>query len=336
MPVQTFTTLNDPFATLSGTFAYGINASGSIVGLYQESGTITNGFLLSGGTYTTLADPLATEHLTEAFGINDAGQIVGMYTDGNGDHGFLLSGGIYTTIDDPLALSLTTPQAINNAGQIVGYYQDRVGAIHGFFYNPAGGGSFTTLDDPLATAVNRVTEATGMNNAGQIVGWYTDSANVFHSFLLSGGTYTTIDVPGAIPGTTFAYDINDLGQIVGTYSANGASHGFLYSGGLYTNIDDPAATFTTPRSINNAGRRLRHERHQRQPPRPHVARLPRNRHAEPAGARRHHRRHGPADIEHLTHRGPVRDLRHRQQLNPRRLLAGPSRNRLGLRHAGWL
>ena len=29
MPVQTFTTLNDPFATLSGTFAYGIKASGS-------------------------------------------------------------------------------------------------------------------------------------------------------------------------------------------------------------------------------------------------------------------------------------------------------------------
>jgi len=34
MPVQSFTTLNDPFAALSGTFAYGINASGSIVGLY--------------------------------------------------------------------------------------------------------------------------------------------------------------------------------------------------------------------------------------------------------------------------------------------------------------
>ena len=32
--------------------ARSLNASGSIVGLYQESGTITNGFLLSGGTYT--------------------------------------------------------------------------------------------------------------------------------------------------------------------------------------------------------------------------------------------------------------------------------------------
>ena len=58
MPVYTYTTLDDPLAT-NGTVAYGINATGQIVGSYTNvSGA--HGFLLSGGTYTTLDDPLGT------------------------------------------------------------------------------------------------------------------------------------------------------------------------------------------------------------------------------------------------------------------------------------
>src|SRR5436190_1455144 len=57
MPVQVFTTLDAPSATLSGTSADGINASGAIVGHYQQSATVSNGFLYSGGTYTILANP---------------------------------------------------------------------------------------------------------------------------------------------------------------------------------------------------------------------------------------------------------------------------------------
>jgi hypothetical protein len=56
MPVQTFTTLNDPLAP-SGTQPVGINAAGDIVGIYVTA-TGVDGFLLSGGTYTTIADPL--------------------------------------------------------------------------------------------------------------------------------------------------------------------------------------------------------------------------------------------------------------------------------------
>ena len=89
MPVQTFTTLNDPLAP-SGTQPVGINAAGDIVGIYVTA-TGVDGFLLSGGTYTTIADPLATQHATQALGINDAGQIVGFYANASGEHGFLLS-----------------------------------------------------------------------------------------------------------------------------------------------------------------------------------------------------------------------------------------------------
>jgi len=48
------------------------------------------------------------------------------------------------------------------------------------------------------------------------------------------GTYTTLNDPlstGA-PGTTQAYGINDLGQIVGSYQdSNNNTHGFVYSNG---------------------------------------------------------------------------------------------------------
>jgi hypothetical protein len=52
-------------------------------------------------------------------------------------------------------------------------------------------------------------------------------------------SFTTIDVPGA--SGTNAYEINDSGQIVGSYSAR---DGFLDSNGMFTTIDVPGATTT--------------------------------------------------------------------------------------------
>ena len=163
MPIYTYTTIDDPLAT-NGTRAFGINASGQIVGTYQDN-TGLHGFLLSGGTYTTLDDPLATKQSpfvdTEALGINDLGQIVGTYQDNTGGfHGFLLSGGTYTTIDVPSAATGETfVTGINATGQIVGTYADATG-LHGFLHLP-GNGLYATIDDPLAT---NGTQAFGINN----------------------------------------------------------------------------------------------------------------------------------------------------------------------------
>lgn len=51
--------------------------------------------------------------------------------------------------------------------------------------------TWTTIDVPGAagTAVRKI------NSAGQMVGEYSDSST--HGFLLSAGTFTTIDFPGA-------------------------------------------------------------------------------------------------------------------------------------------
>src|SRR5207302_440744 len=75
-----------------------------------------------------------------------------------------------------------------------------------------------------------------------------------HGFLLSGGSYTTLDVP--VPGAsqTTAGGINPRGDIVGTYvDSSGHSHGFLLSGGSYTTLDVPGATFTVAVGVNPRG-----------------------------------------------------------------------------------
>jgi probable HAF family extracellular repeat protein len=257
MATYFYTTIDDPLG--SKTIAYGINASGQIVGLFSGGS-----FLYSGGAYTTLNDPLGT---TTAYGINDSSQVVGNYTILGADsalatHGFSYSGGTYTTIDDPSAgggiTSTTSADGINNDGQIVGYYRDSFGSTHGFLYS---GGIYTTLDDPLAATSQfgfSITVATGINDSGQIVGYYNDGKQRNHGFLYDGGTYTTLDDPLATNGSTVATGINAAGQIVGYYTDGTTNHGFLYSGGTYTTLDAPFASSaltagTFANGINDAG-----------------------------------------------------------------------------------
>src|SRR5262245_47220022 len=65
--------------------------------------------------------------------------------------------------------------------------------------------------------------------------------------------FNTFDEPLASTGT-FAFGINDFGQIVGTYAANGVTHGFLLSTGTYITLDDPATTQGTQAfGINDVG-----------------------------------------------------------------------------------
>jgi hypothetical protein len=57
---------------------------------------------------------------------------------------------------------------------------------------------FTTIDYPGSTE----TILFRINVSGQIVGAYFDGPNVVNGFLLQGGSFSTIDVPGAVGGNT--------------------------------------------------------------------------------------------------------------------------------------
>ena len=83
---------------------------------------------------------------------------------------------------------------------------------------------------------------TAMNNLGYVVGW--GLSNDEHTAIVHNGTSGTfIGSPG---GPSYAYGINDAGQIFG--GTNRAA--FIYSGGTFTEIGGPGSSAL---GINNAG-----------------------------------------------------------------------------------
>jgi len=109
----------------------------------------------------------------------------------------------------------------------------------------AGAPSFKIIDFPGAP----FTIAIDINFNGQIVGRYND-ANGAHGYLLSKGSYTTIDFPGA---QSYALGINWQGDIVGLYFDGNKQHGYLFSGGVFSTIDFPGAVSTEANGINADG-----------------------------------------------------------------------------------
>ena len=97
---------------------------------------------------------------------------------------------------------------------------------------------------------------TAINNLGQVVGYVregTQGAYTYTSALYSDGSISLLpNMAGFTNGQ--AYDINDLGQIVGTAFDSTTSRGFLYSTGSYTNLGVlPGGTVSTAHGINNLG-----------------------------------------------------------------------------------
>ena len=209
-------TFDPPGST--GTMVSGINNSGQIVGIYQDSAG-WHGFLRSsdGVTYKTISVPGASR--TTATGINNLGQVVGYYTDGGGGHGFLHSAdGTFTTFDAPDAFPYTVPSAINDSGEIVGTRLS-AGAVTDGFLRSADGSTYTTISAPGASA----TFVQGIANDGEIAGWYIvgGSYGPQRGFARGvDGSYTAIEVPGT-DGATHILAVNNRGQIAGSFSGTG-------------------------------------------------------------------------------------------------------------------
>jgi probable HAF family extracellular repeat protein len=82
-----------------------------------------------------------------------------------------------------------------------------------------------------------------------VVGYYADHdtrlnpdgslpPHKVHGFLWDRGRFSRFDVPDSL--ATFAYGVNNRGQIVGSYfDAAGKQHGFLLERGHYRTLDAP-------------------------------------------------------------------------------------------------
>lgn len=273
---RTFTTIDVPRATSTGVF--GINDAGQIVGDFIEPGgsretemgrhpcasvfglpvlslaaragylrysmrtlvfrTFCHLALLGGEPYMTRPLILLAA-VASLFGTPLTGDAAPVYN--------------FTTIDFSGG-AFTSTWGINNAGQIVGYTGAELNERLSFVLSD---GAFTTFAVPGRAG----TGALAINSAGQIVGNTgtipLDSgapAPDFQSegFLLSGGTFSLIDVSGA--QFTQAIGINDAGEIVGNYrDAGGVGHGYVLSGGGFRPFDFPGAVETIANGINSAG-----------------------------------------------------------------------------------
>lgn len=257
---QTLNNNNDPtFNQLLG-----INNAGTIAGYFGSgaAGHPNKGYTVvppyGQGNYTNENFPGSVQ--TQVTGLNNTGTTVGFWSNSNNgppndaNFGFTDVGGTFTNVNNP-----NTPAAgttfnqllgVNNGNTAVGFYTDAAGNNHGYTYNIAGNSFSANIDDPNGVS----TTTAAINNAGTLAGFYTDAGGVTHGFLDTGGTFKTVDAPGAT--TTQLFGLNNNGLAVGIDMLNGAMNGILYdiANGAFTTLNDPNGIGTTTfNGVNDLG-----------------------------------------------------------------------------------
>ena len=191
----------------TNSFAFDVNDSGQVVGSSQRVGnqfTNPRTFIWQAGVFTDLGVPSGYIG-NSPYAINSHGDVVGFLFNASSRTAFLYRNGQFITLNSLLPAGsgwiLTEARDVNDADQIVGLgYLD--GVAHGFLYS---NGSITDLGPDFAYWQ-------AINNPGQVAGGH---------FLWTNGT--VIDLKGFTPPPGYyndpnrinAFDINDLGQVVG-------------------------------------------------------------------------------------------------------------------------
>jgi probable HAF family extracellular repeat protein len=211
--------------------AHDVNECDQIVGFtYTDSGSY-HAYLWEDWAWQDLGTLGGPE--SRAFGINDSTQIVGVAdTSGGAARAFLWYEGIMQDLGtfggrDSLAYD------VSNTGQVVGRACLPSGLFHAFLWH---GG---TMQD-LGTFGGSQSEAFALNDRGQIVGAADTGDDYPHAFLWESGVMHNLNdlIPqGSGWVLNKAYDINELGQIVG-YGVNPDGH---TRGFLLTPIPEPSA-----------------------------------------------------------------------------------------------
>jgi len=248
---------------LRGGYAYGLNASGQVVGQNAAG----HAFLYSNGTTTDLGTLGGSSSF--ALNINDAAQIVGWADSaGNTTSGFLDTNGSMVDLS-PGSVS-GGAQGINASGQVVGWYSNSgttatgaplgptqpflfsnqiltnlgtfpagsdtyplcintSGQVVGYTYQPGITGEQPFVISNGATTIVNISGAfQSVNVSGQVVGGHYFSDTVWHAISYTNGAPTDLGTLGG--SNSWAYGINSAGLIVGdAYTASGADHAFLYS-----------------------------------------------------------------------------------------------------------
>jgi len=262
-----FTTFDVPGGA-QGTYPEAIDSHATITGHYCEANALCHGFTRSSDGLIATFDP-ADIAGTYPLSISK-GMIAGYYYDADYvGRGFVRgSNGSLVTFEVPGALNGTYAASVSS-GFVAGAYVDASYVTHGFL---RANGHVTTFDPPGAMgfyAPYSYGPGVGVNSAGTVVGTFfeTIAGNPFGGnyrgyVRSSSGNYTTFDATTDqfCCLWTFAYNVNTLGVVTGSYNdSSSINHGFTMTpGGTITLLDAPAAGTgfnqgTVPLSINDTG-----------------------------------------------------------------------------------
>jgi len=243
-PIYSLTDLG----TLGGisSYAYGINASGMVVGgsATSKSG-IGHAFLYSEGSMQDLGTLGGTN--SGAYAVNDSGEVAGAsYLSPRGNHAFLFTGGAMQDLGT-LGGSSSTAYGINDSGEVAGTSSRLNKDPHAFCYDNGAMTDLGSLGGPVDESFG-----SAINDSGQVTGTSFTPGGLEHAFLYSDGQMLDLGAAGGLD--SYGYGINNHGDVVGygTDSVNDGYHAFLYSNGIMRDIGVLGGTYSYAYGVNDS------------------------------------------------------------------------------------
>lgn len=226
-------------------WAYGINASGDVVGTSYDSGGNPHAFVYDAAGMQMVGPG-------QGIAINNAGEVLVSSLNGlSPAYVYGPAGGVVSTVPLPVGGSLLNASALNDSGQVVGAaYFTKQPTLSGFVYAK---GSMTQL----GTLGGAASDAQSINDRGQVVGFAYTASGSYHAVLYSGTSINDLGTLGGANSQAFA--INAAGDVVGvaqttnSYQGITDEHAFLYSGGVMTDLGALDRPSSDARAINDLG-----------------------------------------------------------------------------------
>jgi probable HAF family extracellular repeat protein len=233
--------------TLGGSVseAFGINASGQVVGNAQDTSGVYRAFVYSG---TAMSAPSVPGTQSTARAVDPSGAIAGYYYDGAYE-GFSNPGGHVTDVGT-LGGDYSVAYALSSAGHVVGSSLTATDDEHAFLWS---NGVITDIN----AFGGEYSSARGVNASGTAVGFSYLPNGAFHAFVRAGAVVTDLGTLGG--DYSQANAINDAGQVVGEayLAGNTKVHGFLWTGsGGLRDLGELGAFYSMAMAVDSTATRI--------------------------------------------------------------------------------